>query len=670
MRHSSALRICALTLAVCLAAPAAVRKIYLVERADIPGYPYERIAAKVHFEIDPKASANRIIRDIDRAPLNENGTVEFAADLFVLKPLHQKEKGNGSILFEVSNRGGKGMLGMFNFATASRTPSTKEDMGDGYLLSQGYTLVWLGWQADVPMDPANLRLFSPVATVNGQTITGPVRAQWVLDRKTTVQSLGDRGTHLPYPVAGGDDPKARLTVQDSASAPRREIPRSEWKFAREEFGKAVPDNGHVYYARGFEPGKIYEVVYQAQDPTIVGLGPTAIRDVISFLKYENDGTMLLGDQRAHLKRAIAVGTSQSGRFLRNFVYEGFNGDEKGRKVFDGVWAHVAGGGRGSFNHRFAQPSRDGHPFLNLLYPTDIYPFTDAAQADPETGLNEGILSRAEAAKVTPKIFYTNGSYEYWGRAASLIHTSIDGKSDSTPAPGTRIYFFTGTQHGAGSFPPRRNNTRYLANPNDYKFLMRGLLAAMNAWLTSGKEPPASQYPLLSQGQLTGLQTLRFPKLNDVDLPKTTQLAWRADYGPEFRSHGIVSNEPPKLGRQFPVPVPQVDADGNETSGIRLPEIQVPLGTYAGWNLRSASIGAPGEYFNMAGSFFPFPKSKAERAKMKDTRMSIEERYAGKDDYLSKIRSAAKSLAQSGYVLEQDIHLLEQRASREWDALAK
>lgn len=662
-------RLAWLALALTLAASGAVTKIYLVERADIPGYPYERVVAKAYFAVDPAAPANRVIRDIQNAPKNADGLVEFAADLYVIKPRNPAE-GNGTALLEINNRGGKGMLSMFNFAASSLSPRTQADMGDGYLLKQGYTLVWVGWQADVPMRDELMRLYAPVAKRGDGPITGPMRAQWVLDAPSNVQSLGDRNSMIPYPVREGADAGMKLTVQDSPDAPRREIPRSQWQLAREEFGKLVPDRGHVYLSTGFQPGKIYEFLYEAQDPIVAGLGPAAVRDVISFLKYENAGRVLLGEQSRHIKRAIGFGTSQSGRFLRAFLHDGFNRDEKDRKVFDGVWAHVAGGGLGSFNHRFAQPSRDGHPFLNFLYPTDIFPFTDLPQTDADTGLTDSVLAKAAADKVAPKIFYTNGSYEYWGRAASLVHTSLDGKSDFGPSPDTRIYFLAGSQHGPGSFPPARRNTVNLANPNDYRFAMRGLLAGLQGWLKDGREPAPSAYPLVSARQLTAHTSIPFPKVPGVTLPKRVQMAWRADYGPEFRSHGIVTNEPPKLGKPFAVLVPQVDPDGNETSGIRLPELQVPLATYTGWNLRDAGIGGAGEYFNMVGSFLPFPKTKAERAARRDPRLSIEERYPSREAYLAKIGESARSLAAAGYILNEDVPALEARAQKQWDALAR
>jgi alpha/beta hydrolase family protein len=569
------------------------------------------------------------------------------------------------VLFEVSNRGRKGLLGMFDRAAGSLDPKADKEFGDRFLLEQGYTLVWLGWQFDVPTDPTLMRLNAPV--IKG--VTGLVRAEFIPDKKIHSSSLADR-SHVPYAVANPADPSLQLTVRDRADGPRRALPRSSWQFAREVDGKPVPDTGSVYSAAGFEAGKIYEIVYKAQDPAVVGLGPTAIRELISYLKYDG-GPMLLGDQRRFIKRAIAFGTSQSGRFLRTFLYYGFNADEKNRKVFDGVWAHVAGAGRGSFNHRFAQPSRDGHPFLNTFFPTDIYPFSDVAQTDPETGATAGILDRAEKAGVTPKIFYTNGSYEYWGRSASLVHTSLDGRADAPLPKDTRVYLLAGTQHGAGSFPPSRSsNTRNLANTNDYRWAMRALLVAMNRWITDGTAPPESQRPLVGKDQLVGLTAVQFPKIPGIDFPTRMQRAWRADYGPEFLTKGIVTQEPPAVGKPFATMVPQVDTDGNETSGIRAADVRVPLGTYTGWNLRDPKIGAPEELFSMVGSFVPFARTKAERQKARDPRPSIEERYRGREDYMTKVNAALKDLVASGHVLESDVPAITKSAGERWDYLTK
>jgi alpha/beta hydrolase family protein len=654
-------RACLLFVYLSAVASATLLRIEVAERSDVlegrsfgKSGPYERIIGKAYFGVDPNHAANRIITDVDKAPRNAEGLVEFSSDIYVLKP-RDPQFGNGAVLYEVSNRGRKGMLSMFNRATASLDPRAPRDFGDDFVLEQGYTLVWLGWQFDVPSDPQLVRLYTPV--VKG--ITGLVRSEIIVDHKETSHSLADRN-HIAYPVMNPDDPKLTLTVRDRREGARQPVPRSQWR---------IQDRTSLVLPAGFEPGRIYELVYTSQDPAVVGLGPAAVRDLIAFLKFGGAETML-ADQRRYLKRAYGVGTSQSGRFLRTFLYYGFNADEKGRKVFDGVMAHVAGAGRGSFNHRFAQPSRDGHPFLNLFYPTDIFPFTDIVQKDPETGISDGLLERAEKAGVAPKIFYTNSSYEYWGRSAGLIHTTIDGKADAPIPDHTRIYFFAGGQHGPGAFPPARNGTQNPANPNPYTWSMRALLVAMNEWVKDAKEPPPSLYPRVSEDRLVSPGALQFPKIPGVEVPTRPQRAYRADYGAEFRSAGIDSVEPPKIGTAFPILVPQVDQDGNETAGIRMPDLQIPLATFAGWNLRAKDIGAPDEMFSMVGSWIPFARTKAEREQKHDPRPSVEERYSGRAEYLAKVAAAARMLADRGYLLDRDVAPVVAYSAAEWDYVTR
>ena len=641
------------------ASKAAVTRIEVIERSDVLGGrsfgdvgPYERIVGRVHFAVDPTDPANRIITDVTLAPRNAAGLVEFSSDLYLLRP-RDGSKSNGTVLYEVSNRGGKSVLMLFNLASGSLDPRIASEFGDGLLLEQGYTVVWLGWQFDVPDRPGMVRLYPAAA----KGITGIVRSEYVPSEKVSVFPLAERG-HWPYPVLNLDATSIMLTVRDHSDKPRRTIPRSQWMFS----------GTNVQMDAGFEPGKFYEVVYQSQDPPLVGLGPAAVRDFISFLKYGGPDSASIGDPQTYVKRAIGYGTSQSGRFLRKFLYDGFNRDEQGRQVFEGVWAHVGGAGRGSFNHRFAQPSRDGRHMRNSFYPTDLFPFSDLPQRDTESGIREGLLDRAREEGVVPKIFYTNGSHEYWDRAASLIHSTVDGQRDMDLPATTRVYFIAGTQHVVGVFPPEREDTQNLSNPNDYRYPMRALLGALNDWITKDVEPPASAYPRIADQQLVPPSDMHFPKLSGVVVPTLWYRAWHADYGPEFASKGIITIDPPKVGSPFPVLVPQVDADGNETAGIRLPEVQVPLGTYTGWNLRDPRIGASDSLYTSIGSFIPLARTKAERESKRDPRLSIEERYKSRLDYLSKIQTAARELATSRFLLDVDIPKLVERAREQWQYL--
>jgi hypothetical protein len=640
------MRFPAIYLLLAVSSSAALLRVDIQSRADVPGTAYERILGRAWFAVDPNLPVNRAVVDLDKAPRNPTGQVEFSGDLYMLRP-KSADAANGTVLFEVSNRGGRGMVNMFDRASAAN------ELGDKFLLDRGYTLVWLGWQFDVPADRANLlHFYAPIA----KGVTGLVRAEIVVDRKTTTQSVADRN-HVPYPVVHPDDPALALTVRDRVEGPRTTIPRAAWH---------INHDTNIVLDAGFEPGRLYELVYTAQDPPVAGLGMAAIRDLISAMKYEGNATL---QGRIALPRAIAFGVSQSGRFLRAYLYDGFNQDEHGRKVFDGVMAHVAGAGRGSFNVRFAQPSRDGHPFLNTLYPTDIFPFTDLDETDPASNAKGGLLTHSGSDKFWPKIFYTNSSYEYYGRDAALIHSTADGKQDAPLAPNTRVYFFAGGQHGPAAFPPPHNNTQNASNPNPYTWSMRALLTAMTSWIKDGAPPPASLYPRVSADQAVALGAVQFPKVPGIAFPTRTTRAWHADYGPQF-AKGIVTQEPPKLGAPFPLLVPQVDRDGNDLGGIRLPEIQVPLATYTGWNLRTREIGAPDELFSMQGSFIPFARTKDAREASHDPRLSIAERYASREEYLAKFEAAAKSLAAAGFLLPADVPKLLERGAQEWDYLTR
>ena len=622
---------------------------------------YEKIVGRVHFAVDPRLSPNQIITDIGKAPTNERGRVEWSAEYFLIKP-KDVTRGNGSVLLEVGNRGRKGLLGFFNGVQWSTDPVTEEHFGDGFLQRHGFTLLWVGWQWDTPEVEGRMRMYPPIATDNGNPIRGLVRADFVPRERETDHSLSDRN-HIAYPVADPDAKENVLTVRDAVEAERELIPRSQWKFARVENGQVVSDATRVYLEGGFQPHRIYEVVYVSENPPLVGLGPAAIRDMISHLKYESSEALSI--PKGAIDRALAFGISQSGRFLRTFLYYGFNEDESHRKVFDGVISHVAAGGRGSFNHRFAQASRDAHPFMNMFHPTDIFPFTDLEQIDVQTGRSDGILVY-QKPEFHPKVFYTNSSYEYWGRAASLIHTAVDGREDAPMLDTTRVYHFAGTQHGAARFPPRKTIGQQASNPLAYHWSMRALLLAMDRWADEGTEPPKSQYGLIEKGTLVTPENLDFPKIPGVETSTRIHKAYRADYGPKFRSDGIVTQEPPEIGRAYPMMVPAVNEDGNEIVGIQMPEHSVPLATYTGWNLFNADAGPPHELSSMQGSYIPFPRTEAERKAKDDPRPSIEERYHNREHYLGLVANAAVDLVEQGYLLAEDVPAILGQARRHWD----
>jgi len=625
---------------------------------------YEKIAGTAYFAVDPRLDANLIITDIDKAPVNAEGLVELSAELYILKPKNVK-RGNGALLLEVGNRGRKSLLSFFNFADRSSDPETTAHFGDGFLLRKGYTLVWVGWQWDTPEEPGRMRMYPPVATEHGNPIRGLVRSDFVPLKPESDHSLADRD-HIAYPVVDVDAPENVLTVRDDVEAARRDIPRSEWRFARVEGGEVVADPRSIYLEDGFQPFKIYEVVYLSENPPLVGLGPAAIRDVASRLKY--DGASELGIDADSFDRALGFGISQSGRFLRTLLYYGFNEDESRRKVFDGVIAHVAGGGRGSFNHRFAQASRDAHPYINFFYPTDIFPFTDREEVDFRTGVSDGLLVYQKPAFL-PNVFYTGSSYEYWGRAESLTHTSIDAREDAKLMDNVRIYHFSGTQHGPAPFPPKKTLGQQMSNPMDFRFGMRALLTAMDRWTADDSNaPPPSRYGHIEDGTLVRPEALDFPAIPGVRRTARVHKAYRVDYGDKFRSDGIVTDEPPIIDGAYPMMVPAVDRDGNETAGISLPEHAVPLATYTGWNLFNRESGPTQVLANMQGSFIPFPRTAQERKAAHDPRPSIEERYGNRERYLGLVAEAALTSIADGYLLGEDLPAILEQARAHWDYL--
>ena len=663
---------------------ARVVRVEIASRTDIDnGKPfgaagaYEKITGRVYFAVDPANPHNRQIVDLDKAPRNAQGEVEFSADLYLLKP-KDMAKGNQAVLFEVSNRGGRGIVFLAN--------GREGEYGDGFLMSQGYTIAWVGWEFDLSSQGEHLRLSAPVAhETDGKEIHGLVRSDFTPSQKRDDWPLG----HILLGPDGGnsyavDDPQSPgnvLTVRDTPTEARTKIPRSDWSFAHVVDGKLSPDPHFIHLNTGFVPGKIYEVVYSSENPAVVGVGLAAVRDFLSYLKYDPQAT-------APVKRAYAVGISQTGRFLRHFLYQDFNADEKGRQVMDGIIAHVAGAGRGSFNHRFAQPSRDAQPMSSLFFPTDLFPFTDLPEED-RLNASAGLLDSATRSHTVPKIFYTNTSYEYWGRAASLIHTTADGKTDAPPAPNTRIYFLAGLQHFSGTFPPEksaRGNPDYTAqqpqNPNPIQWYWRALITDMDQWVKDGKEPPPSTYPKITESTLVPLDKYKFPKIPGVNMPHEVSLAYHLDFalevfGPPPGKGGDskqppimwVNVEPPQVGTPFTVLVPQSDADGNDLGGVRLPELQVPLATYTGWNLRDPSIGAPEQRVSFLGSWIPLAKTAAERKKSGDPRLSVAERYKSQEEYMNKFEQAAKKLIEQRFLLQEDLPMILERGRLEWKTIA-
>jgi hypothetical protein len=608
---------CALAL-LSRVAGAEVTRIEIASRTAV-GAGYEKVAGTVHFAIDPKDARNRVIADIDKATVNALGKVEFSSDFYLLRPL-DAARSNGVALVEVSNRGRKGLLSGFSRAEASLDPSSEADLGDGFLTRQGYTLAWVGWQFDVRSDGDLMAMKAPVAA-NSSLV---VRAEFIPNERGANITVADLAGYPPADAAG---PDTVLTVRDDPFGKAQPIDRA----AYEVKGNAVS------LQAGFEPGRIYELAYKTANPAIAGAGMAAFRDFAAWLKRGDQGS-------PRVKYAYAWGSSQSGRFLRTFLYYGFNADEKGSQVFDGVMAHIAGAARLSINERSATPNA-----LSMFTATG-FPYANAATRDPISGRNDGLLDNDRSRQHQPKIFFTNSAVEYWGggRSAALVHTSPDGKSDLTLPGNERVYFLTGAQHSPARFPGRVTQGQQPDNPVEYWWTLRALLTAMDRWVRDGAAPPASQYPKLADGTLVAASQVAFPAIPGVASPRTVPAARQAD-------------------RPIPFLVPQVDADGNERAGVRTPEITVPVATYTGWNFRGASIGGTNMLVSLMGSAIPFAATASARA-AGDPRRSIQERYPSQEKYTAAVQSAADKLVAGGYLLKDDVAQVLKRAAEHWNTV--
>lgn len=637
-------------------AHAEVTRIEIASRADIlDGKPfgkagaYEKIVGKVYFAVDPALPRNKAIVDLDKAPRDAAGKVNFSADLYVLAP-KDAARGNGAALFDVLNRGRKGILRTFNLAAQVLDPSALADFGDGFLMEQGYTLIWLGWQFDIPHRGGLMGLDAPPVLEDGKPVAGRVSTLFVPNTTDPVYPLDNMTRYADatrYPPVDPASPANTLTVRDGFLGARQVVARDQWQFARQKEGELVPAISALYLKGGYAPGHVYELSYEAKGAVVAGLAFAALRDMASAVKHQQAGPIAA-------RYAYAFGASQDGRLLRQFLYEGFNADEQDRRAFDGVIAHIAGAARsGDMNSRFARPN--GLAF----YTASLFPYLDLDQRDPVTGRTDGIEMKL-ASEHRPKIFYTNSSGEYWGggRAAALTHTTLDGRLDANEPENVRIYLFAGTQHVPGGYSASNGPGQLKPNGNEYAWAQRALLIAMDRWVRDGKAPPPSAHPTLAEHTLVARDQLDFPEIPGVRSPLGIPAGYRADLDGGPDTHPL------------PLLVPQVDGDGNELAGVRLPSVVVPLATYTGWNFRDPKIGQPGELLPLTGSYIPFPVTKAARDEAHDPRLSIAERYGTRARYQGLVTDAANKLVEDGLLLNEDVPRVVARALATWDGLVQ
>ena len=595
---------------------------------------YVRIKGVARGTLDPAAPENAGIVDLDRAPTNAAGLVEYATDFDILRP-KDPARGSGILVYDVPNRGSKRIFNLLDDVVAgdpARTndPKTRDDAGLGFLLGRGYSLVWSGWDPGAPRANHGLGGDFPAALDNGRPITGRIRDEFHIGTR----AAGDGSAHrLPYPAATLDQKAARLAVRDREGDPRRDIPRAEWEFVDRHSIRLLPEG------RKFEPFRIYELWYEAAEPKVLGIGFASVRDLVSSLRYESaerQGKPEMGE----IRHALAFGVSQSGRFLRHFLELGMNKDTAGRRVFDGVMSHVAGAGKVFANHRFGMPGRTATQHEDRLYPENWFPFGTMPARDPFSG-KSGAIVKGDATD--PLIIETNSSTEYWQKGASLVHIDPAGRNDADLPANARAYLIAGTQHGGRpGADPRPGPCLNPRNPHSATPALRALFLALEEWVTQGTPPPPSRVPTLASGTAVEAETVRMPRVAGfAHPPGGNRICAPVDW---------VDLPPGGPAQFYETFVSPVDDDGNELAGIRLPPIAVPLGTYTGWNVYRAK---PGELADRDGSLIPFARSPAEREAADDPRPSLAERYGSRDRYVAKVRAAAAALVAERLLLPAD-----------------
>ncbi|MEE2636076.1 MAG: alpha/beta hydrolase domain-containing protein [Acidobacteriota bacterium] len=608
--------------------------------------PYERLRGRVVYALDPDLAANQAIVDLDLAVTDERGRVQFYGDLEILTPV-DRALARPTVLYVVNNRG-------------------RRTWGDDpFFLRRGYVTVTSGWLAQVPISRDLLRLEAPIAIDpdDGIPVVGTVRAELSTDVPAERLPAGDRNQLAFEPLRRSLE-DATLTWRLRERDPPQPIARDRWRldirYDGQDEGSGLVEVD-VILTDGFAPGVIYELTYEARGSVVQGAGFAAIRDVVSFLKRETSDMNPLRrpDGSPLATRVIAQGRSQSGRALRMFLYEGFNADEHGHQVFDGLMPTVAGGGLGFFNHRFASPTRTATQHRGHLYPVDMFPFTYDDQTDPFTGRTDGLLRRARASGTVPNVMQLDTTSEYWHRSGSLVVTDPLAAHDVTLPPEVRIYVVGGAQHNPGRLSEAGQQP---ANPNDYRPLQETLFLAMDRWLSDGIVPPRSMYPRIADGTLVSwlASSAGWNPLPGVIYPGVIQQPDRLDYGDRYeRSRQIDEHPPRRVGDIYEVRVPRLDADNNELGVIRLPRVAVPVATYTGWNLRHRTIGASDELLDLIGGRIPFPRTEDDRFRDDDPRPAVDSRYASFDDYRRRYLVAADQLIAEGYLLPE--HLDELRA---------
>jgi hypothetical protein len=615
---------------------------------------YEQLDGTVTGEVNPREAQNRIIQDIDKAPRNARGNVEYGMTFSVLKPV-DLARSNHTLVYDVVNRGNKLISAFLNVGATATNPA-----GDGFLEKQGFILVWSGWQGDaLPGGGRQVMTVVPIARhANGSSIVGEVRQEYTPGAAVPSEPLAGNVLTAPIETATLDNSNATLTRRIHQSDPKELVPRSQWAFADCSAANpfpGTPSTTHVCLQGGFDTNHIYELVYTGKDPRVLGIGFAATRDLISFLRGGSHECGLVNPLGGAVKSTIGFGISQSGRFLRTFMQLGFNEDERGRRVFDGLDPEIASY-RISLNLRFAQPTRlAGTQHTEKQFAGSDSPTTWGDERDRFARTGGGLLDRCRRSHTCPKVFNTVSSTEYWQAAMSATTVDADSDEDLKLPDNVRVYLWASTQHG-GSAPavaPTQNPVcEQLGNINSSTYNFRALLVALRDWVVHGKLPPRSDYPTLRRHTLVAADRVRFPNIPGVTFVGNFNSRQVLERGPHFdaEDESGVMDEPPKARHTYAELLPQVDADGNEVDGVRSTQLRVPLGTYSGWNTRKPGFGHP-DTCDLSGQYIPFAVRAADRKG--DPRRSVEERYGSKAGYMARIREAVEDQLDEGVLLPED-----------------
>jgi hypothetical protein len=610
---------------------------------------YEKLRGTAYGALDPADPRNSLITDIHLAPLNDQGMIEYSMDIFILKPINLS-RGNHRVLLDFNNRG-QMRLGYLNSAAPTNDPATAQDAGSGFIMEKGYSVASCGWDFGASGFDA-MKITVPVATNGGTTITGPSYEYIVIDDSTTLTS------ELAYPAATTDRGEATLTVRAHLDDRPTTVPETGWEYTS-------PDGTAIRLLPAGTPflqSHIYEFNYQAKNPLVAGIGLAATRDFVSFLRNATgpEGNPLAGD----VQYTFSYSISQPSRALNDFQTLGFNEDENGQAVFDGILSHTGGGSGDQINYRFGQTDRTERNRQNHLYPEGVFPFAHQVLTDHLSGKAGGRSQRGTASNTRPKRFEVNTSNEYWCKACSLLHTDTRG-NDLPDPPDVRFYLLSGLSHGVGNIADRKKNQQFTNGVSPYA-AHRALLVALDQWVTQGITPPESQVPRRAENAALavtrpGCQTgyvpqteLGWPTIPGVTYNGLITTRYWLDFGPEF-DRGILSINPPSVvGRpDYPIFVSKVDPDGNELAGIRLPEVEAPIATTTGWALRRAGFGE-NEGGESDGQHIAFRITRAERIAAGDPRLSLEERYGDHDGYVRAVTKAAQDLERRRLLLPADV----------------